>query len=845
MRHGQVPVGTKGCVPRLSPLLIPRPRLEERLADHQRTPVTLVCAPPGAGKTTLLVTALSSPHVTPPVTWLCLDERDNDPGRFLALLHSAVSAGDEPALEPSPLLPPLDALDELLGDLAGDEAARHVLVLDDLHVLRAPAALELLAYLLRHAPDTLDLVLASRADPPVGLQGLRLDGRLTEIRNAELAFSLAETAELLRLHDISLASDEVAALRDRTAGWVAGLRLAAVALQGERDPGRFVRSASRTEAVVSDYLLREVLVRQDEQMQWFLLRTSVADRLTPELAALLAGDDGAAAHLAELERSGIVVADHEDDRWYRYHALFGALLRARLVRHDPDLARELHGRAAQWCLEHDLPADAEAHAQAACDWDVLGELVTWRWIDATLQGLAVDGGLLPADLDPAVVAASPGLALVAAADACRRLNRDEAELYRGALDELPAASVDQERRVLDAVFGMTFGAGTDGDDRAAVAAAALRDTPVDDPSGPGLRRFGALCEAYLALDAGDLDAARAVLADLAERGDTCWVTAEAAALLALLQAAAGHYQQALPLVDAVLSGERGGASAQAGLVARLASVLSLAQRGEQRSATETLGDAGVSAGTVTARPVRLVEQVVRAGVGGVPGRPVLLDPGALTHPLAEQALLALGVLEAVTADGRKVALGGPGEQALVDARGRLAVDEPAAADRTVGPWLVDLAPQSVAHPRTAVEAAAMAAVACTARNDHDTARRHLGDALDLMAATGAVAPLLQHNARVVPLLQRHLSDLGERMGVALELLDRARPTGAGELVEPLTDRELEVLIHLPTLMSNAEIAADLYLSVNTVKTHLKAVYRKLGVDSRRQAVVRGRELELI
>ena len=858
MRQGQVPVGTKGCVPRLPPLHVRRPRLEKRLAEPGRAPVTLVCAPPGAGKSTLLASALapSTDEVGRPIAWLCLDERDNDAGRLVALLRSALSARLDHPSRRRPAVPVLDQLDELLGRLAEGDDPAQVLVLDDVHALRSPGAIDVTAHLLHNAPAQLDVVLASRADPPVGLDDLRLDGRLAEIRNADLAFDPAEASELLMLHEVTLGSDDVQALWTRTDGWAAGLRLAACALQTDPDPGRFVRSATRTAAVVSDYLLRELLVRKDDAVQWFLLRTSVTDRLTPELAELLSEDDRAADHLVELERSGILVVDHEDDRWYRYHALFGDLLRARLDRHDADLTRELHGRAAQWFLERDMPSEAQRHAQSARDWDLLGQLLTWRWIDATLDGLAVEGDLLPEGLEPATIAASPGLALVAAADACRRSNRDEAVLYRAALDELvvspahaPAGEPEPfatERRVLDVVFGCAFGGVGDGD-RARSAAAALRSSDLGDPAAVDLRRFASLRGAELALDAGDLDGARVLLADLAERADFCWVTAEASGMLALVHAAAGRPVLVGPLVDRVLDGACGGATPRAACAARLASVLSLAQRGELRSAADTLVGtlaAAADGGGLASRTLRTVARVVTVGVHAVPGRPVALDAGSVVGSvLAERALVALGVVEVVTPDGRPLLLGGPGEHAVQEARLRLAAGEPDHADHAVVPWLDGS--DRVAHPRTLVEAAAVAALAAGARDQQDVVRRWLAESLDLVEATGAMAPLLHHGGRLGPLLQRNLSDLGERMGAALELLDRTRPSGAGELVEPLTDREMEVLVHLPTLMSNAEIASGLYLSVNTVKTHLKAVYRKLGVDGRRQAVVRGRELELI
>jgi LuxR family maltose regulon positive regulatory protein len=220
-----------------------------------------------------------------------------------------------------------------------------------------------------------------------------------------------------------------------------------------------------------------------------------------------------------------------------------------------------------------------------------------------------------------------------------------------------------------------------------------------------------------------------------------------------------------------------------------------------------------------------------------------MDAVAVAHPLAERALVALGVFEVITPEGRLVPVGGPGERAVNSGRARLASDDVARADEAVVPWLATDIRGS--HPRTQVEAAVVAALAAGGRGEHRVARQRLVEALDLAEASGVGTPFLQHGSRLAPLLQRNLCELGDRMGPALDLLDRTRPSSSSDLVEPLTDREMEVLVHLPTLMSNVEIASGLHLSVNTVKTHLKAVYRKLGVAGRRQAVVRGRELELI
>ena len=866
MAHGRPPVGSQRR-PQLPALTVRRPRLERRLEGPERHPVTLVCGPPGAGKTTLLASAFGGPTEQPGdhgTMWLCLDERDNEAGRLGARLRSALlPAAGRPRRRLTRAAQVKDQLDEALDQVGRSDPAAttsgdgvRFLVLDDVHEARSPMALMTLEHLVHHAPEALHVVLASRADPPIGLERLYLAGRLGEIRNADLAFTEAEAAELLRLHEVELAEDEIRALWARTEGWAAGLRLAACTLEADHDPGRFVRSATRTQAVLSDYLLRELLAHKDETVRSFLLRTSVADLLTVELAELLSGDPRSGEHLAELRGSGILLADPTTAGAYRYHGLFGELLRTHLRGQEPPLAPELHGLVARWCLDHDQPLAAGRHLQSAGDWDRLGLLLAGRWLAGTLD----DGRTRPASstagLDRAVLREAPGLAIVAAAEACRRTNREEALVYRDTLDQLVAAldtddrpAWQRERLVLDVVVGHAFGA----DPRAEQAADALEQTSATDPTAVGLRRFGGLRRAQIALDAGDWDRATHRLGEMAAESATGWIAVEAAAFLALFDAVAGRPAGVMTRVGAVQDDRRGCATPAARHAARLAAVVCLAQQGELRHALSllTAGPPGERRGLngeegeggTEPRLLRLVDRAVRACLAARSTFPVSLDGGAARHPLVELALAGLGVLEVIGADGRPVAVGGPGERAVAAARARTAEGDLVGAQAGVTAWLASDA--TATHPRTLVEVLVLAAAGADAREDHGAARRHLGDALDLADLRGIVAPLLDHRRAVSRLLDRHLCDLADQKATAIRLLDRMRPNQRDELVEPLTEREIEVLAHLPTLMSNAEIAEGLHVSVNTVKTHLKTLYRKLGVDGRRQAVVRGRELELI
>src|SRR5512132_4042313 len=321
-------LGPRSSLARLPETLVRRPRLDALLADRARRQVTLISAPPGSGKTTLATAWLAS-HRRRDVM-LTVDARDNERDELAGVIVAAlVHRGAIAPEEIDATLPSTTLLDAAFARL-DERSEKRVLVLDDLQELTSRNALRTLAYLVERAPAALDLVLCSRADPPIRLTRLRLEGRLREIRNESLAFDLEETSSLLAAHGLSLTRSQVQALWRRTEGWVAGLRLAAFALEGESDPAEFVQGAAGTETAIADYLLKELLTRQDEAIQRFMLRTSVVGRLTTDLARVLTDDPAVSKRLVALVRNGVFLAELEDRTWYRYHSLFATLLEARL-----------------------------------------------------------------------------------------------------------------------------------------------------------------------------------------------------------------------------------------------------------------------------------------------------------------------------------------------------------------------------------------------------------------------------------------------------------------------------------------------------------------------------------
>lgn len=372
-------LATKLLVPPPRRHAVPRPRLFERLNEGLQRKLTLVSASAGSGKTTLLGDWLrASGHSA---AWLSLDAGDNDSARFLSYLVSALQAiapslgaGVLGALR-SPQPPSLEALLSLLLNELTTHGQDVLLVLDDLHMIGEPALLQALAFMIEHLPPNVHVVLASREDPPLPLARLRVRDQVIELRAPELRFTHTEATEFFsQTMGLSLASEHVSRLETRTEGWVAGLQLAALSLQGHPDAEAFIGAFGGSHPFVWDYLFEEVLERQPEAIKTFLLRTSILDRLCGPLCETVLGEGDGDAMLAHLERANLflVPLDHER-RWYRYHHLFAELLRKRLPRSlaasgsEPLDVAGLHRRASDWYAGNALDLDALHHAVAAKD----------------------------------------------------------------------------------------------------------------------------------------------------------------------------------------------------------------------------------------------------------------------------------------------------------------------------------------------------------------------------------------------------------------------------------------------------------------------------------------------
>jgi LuxR family maltose regulon positive regulatory protein len=782
----------------LPPAVVARPRLEALLdSDH---PLTVVTGPAGAGKTVLLA-AFAASH---DAAWLSLAPRHSDP----ATLSDAMGA----------------ALQE-----------RRTLVIDDVHHVRGPA-LDIIRQLLADAGSGLRLVIASRADPDLGLARLRLEERLVEVRGAELAFTADEATAMLRTAGLDLGASQVERLVARTEGWAAGLRLAAMSAAHAPDPERFLAEFAGDDRAIADYLTEEVLALQSSEIREFLLRTSVVDRVCGGLADALTGAHDGGSTLRHLEHEGaLIVGLDRRGHWFRYHGLFRELLRARLDQSPPGLRADLHARAGTWLAANGCGREALPHIVAAEPTDALVRLLGDRWLDVVLEAPAVE----------TVVRAARHLGgdarlRVAAAGTC--LEAGEVAQAEAMLKELGDAPADVT--ALAQLFRARARGDAEGARRAASGEAEER------PADTARRAIGQAHLGAVEFACGDTRAA----ADDLEAGIALAREVQSEALLvaclgraAALEVAEGRLwraeraaHSALALADGRSRRWSAGATWACAALAAVHWLRDEQDRAEARADLASVA-AHSSGEMLAARAVRAVRGHLAIARGDVSGGCASLataglhaEGGAGILPRWLDAL-GPGVGDADGTVGAREAV----EAAFV----RVGRGDPLSALRRVEP-LLD--PAAAVHPTLRLHCRLIAAVASQAIGRPTAASEQLERALDLASVEGYRQPFARAGLALQPLLERHLTLPMARGPLASELLGSlAGADPAGALAEPLSDRERDVLRLLPTLLRSTEIAGELFVSVNTVKTHVRSIYRKLGVSSRREAVARGRELRLI
>ena len=904
---------TKLYIPAPRPSVVGRPHLIARLNAGRHRKLTLISAAAGFGKTTLVSEWIqigrqehkktgfdvssterrqesSSPLA---VAWLSLDEADNDPTRFLTYLVAAlqrvapkVGAGVLALLQSPQPPPPATILTALLNDIA-TILDKFMLVLDDYHLIENRAIDQALTFLLDHLPPQMHLVIATRADPDLPLARLRARDQLTEVRAADLRFTAAEAATFFnQVMKLALPPEAISALERRTEGWVAGLQLAALSLQGQQaaapqDVNHFIQSFTGSHRFVLDYLVEEVLHQQSESIQTFLLHTAILDRLCGPLCDAVLGmeeDQDSSLLLAQLERANLfIVPLDQERRWYRYHHLFAELLRQRLHQQmatsadpDNDNVATLHLRASTWYEANGLELEAFHHAVAANDIGRADCLIEGKGMPLHFRGAAVPILNWLKSLPTTVLDAWPRLWTVYASVALvtGHITGAEEKLQAAelALQAATAAPQPDEMRqdLVGRIAAIRATAAASQNQVEAIITHSQRALAHLHPNNLAFRTSTIWKLGYAYHLQGDRAAAgrayREVIATGEASGNRVFTLMASIGL--------GHLQeldtqlhlaaqsnrrilelvgeQALPVVGVTYLGLARIHYQWNDLVAAeqyLQQGLVLAQQIENKAqfvSGEILqARLQLAQGNVTGAAARL------AAVESLARRPELLYQ--LPELLTTQVVTLLR--QGHVADAAQLAQGH--NLAIAQARVHLVQGRTAAALALVAAFRQQMEAKSWADER--LKALVLQALAYQAQGEKDAAMQLLNEALALAEPEGFLRLFIDEGAPMAQLLQRVQAEGGRMKAYSQKLLAAfgaqatIHPSSAilPPLVEPLSQRELEVLQLIAQGLSNEEISQRLFLALSTVKGHNRIIFDKLQVQRRTEAVARARALGLL
>jgi LuxR family maltose regulon positive regulatory protein len=963
---------TKLYVPPVRAELVPRPRLVEQLNAGLHRKLTLISAPAGFGKTTLLsewvanfrlpiadfglrstenlpsarVDTIQNPKSkiqNPRVAWVSLDEGDNDPSRFWAYFIAALQRVEAhvgegmlsafQAPQPPPAAPG-SALTALINEMAA-VPDHFTLVLDDYHVIEAQPIHDAVGFLVEHLPVNVHLVIATRSDPPLHLARLRGRGQLSELRQTDLRFTPEEVTTFLnQVMGLGLAAEGVAALASRTEGWIAGLQMVALSMQGRKrtqsvhDPSEFIKAFTGSHHFILDYLVEEVLDQQSDAIQGFLLKTSILDRLTGPLCDAVVGDTGdwrqeigaciqspisnlqSQAILEYLESANLFIVPLDDERrWYRYHRLFADLLQQRLHHAQPDLVPTLHRRASEWYEQNGLMAEAIDHALSAGDFEGAAGLIegaaeaTWMrsevatflsWMEALPDNVMRTRSLLsvfhawalvlsghPLDVaesrlqdaiggDAAGPLSGEVIVFRAVIAAYQGDTRQSAALSQRALELLPEGSLFL-RSLVAGILGLSH---LYSGDIVAATQALDEAARTSQQAGNLMNAVLALCHlAELSTLQGRLYAAKAryeQARELAVDGHGRPLPIAGMALIGLgqlllewndLEAATRHLMEGTELTR-----KWGEAGAIRGYVYLARAKHAQGDLEGAHEAIQTARQLAVRFDATEMDDIAVVLDQARLWVsqGNIEAAMRLVEE------LGLDAKIGLDELEEVDGNAATPILYEYGQITL--ARVCLARARPDEALAALEPLLQRV--ETAGWTRFVIEILALQSLALQAQGDVAQALTALERALSLAEPEGYVRLFLDEGPPMARLLYaaaargiapqyagRLLAAFEAEEPLALPGHGRERSRGAREqerdqsplhprppaplLIEPLSERELEVLELVAEGLANQEIAHQLYLSLHTVKWHMGNIHGKLGVKNRTQAVAKARALGVL
>jgi LuxR family maltose regulon positive regulatory protein len=879
---------TKFYVPPLPASFVARPRLLERLDNALCHRLTLVSAPAGAGKTTLVSAWIQSIRKKgAAIGWLSLDEADNDPSIFLDYVIACLEEGgiSVERVEMAPGVGGPARIERWIADLIRDIMPLKrdvVLILDDYQSIQNTAVHGALRYLVDHAPARLHLVILTRADPPLELARLRVSGQLVEFRMENLRFSAEEAMELLsKRSGVSLTEADVAILNERTEGWIAGLQMAAISLEGHEDPSTFVAAFAGSHRFVFDYLLEQVLDRQPPEWREFLLKTSVLERFSAPLCEAVAETGGAARGLLDaLEHANLFLTPLDDERgWYRYHHLLSDLLKLTLEQVHPGLSAVLHRRACLWFEEQGMLPESLQHALAARDMELVAhivsanvllvvendeaatmlqqldsvptqELIAWPWL-----GIARAWALGAAQVEKShqvLDGVEKSVEKLPEGDECRRL--------RGHLAAARAYVYSVEGNRAETIANASLADELLPPDEVAVRALSLTisadirmDDRKHDPTAmPTLQRALALAmqahKPHVAMMAAAATASANLhlgrfhemervcrealqIADSYERRyqRPLSATAGLCALLSRVMAEWGNNEEAIRLArrGLMLSERWGQLDTEVMCLNYLGRALALGNDWEQARRVCERADAAAQKISPWFYKMSVTFDLNTLLDSELPDRQEIAARWQLVEesgaPHIELPRARLMLLENRNEEALELL-----DEALAHLDGQPSFDTP---------WIY-----------------ALKGLAYQARGDERRALAALKQALELGEVENRLATFVEEGPAMERLLRiARAKGLApgfvERILAAFDARRKRRPqlppVAEEPLIEPLSARELEVLRQLDGPLSTPEIAEELVVSTNTVRTHIKSIYGKLGVHGRSAAVRRARELSLV
>ncbi len=907
-------LATKLYLPPARPKAVARPRLIQRMNEGLHRKLTLISAPAGFGKSTLAsewATACGRP-----VGWLLLDAGDNDPARFLAYLVAAlqmVTAETGPATFGTEVLgllqtPQPPSIETVMTALLNEITAipdKFILVLDDYHVIDTKPANDALTFLLKHLPPHMHLVITTREDPNLPLARLRVRGKLTELRAADLRFTPAEAATFLNQGmGLNLTEKDISALDLRTEGWIAGLQLAALSMQGRANTADFIRSFTGSHRFVMDYLVEEVLHQQSEPVQTFLLCTSILDRLCGPLCDAVLGPDLASSAsgqetLERIEQANLFLIPLDNQRrWYRYHHLFGDLLRQRLsqraVPENPESSvATLHIRASQWFEENGEPGDAVRHALVAEDYERAAAVaeVAWRSMDRQYQSGTWLGWVKA--LPDKLVWARP---VLSAEYAWALLDSGEMEAAEVRLQdaerwlELDAQSPDSAGEMVVASEAEFRALPTTIANARAYLAQALGDVPGtikyarralelpfdDDYFGRGL---SALLLGFAHWTSGDLALARQAVSDAVS---DMWTVGNIpfaisfTSYLADIILAQGYLHEAISVYEHALQQTREQREDELAETAVLHLGLSelYHELDDMKAATSHLRRSEEMGEQIAFPPWyrhwARAQARIKITQGDLDGAVEILNEARrlyFRHPVPDTRPIAAlrarvwilqGNLQDALAWAHAQGLSADDELSYLREFEHITLARILMAQNQNGPAVALLerllqAAESGERTGSVIEILVALALAHQSQKDIPAALAALARALNLAEPEGYVRIFVGQGDPIRMLLEEaaaasispvYVGRLRAAFGEP-EVSSPVNQPSNQPLIEPLSDRELDVLKRLVSELSGPEIAETLMISLNTLRTHTKNIYSKLSVNSRRAAVSQAKELGLL